>query len=163
MLSYYAPTFLDESLSHPDKKGQQYATGRRSGMIFVRTFSKSRSGFKARRLVISFSWDDDSAEAKATALAKVIDGMEEMPELDKNPPLNWIPKFIKEKLMKFPKKLYVKVCDDGSGNEYFGPHRAVDTLADAGVKVRVGVYELSSVIEARGSVSVVTTNRVKRV
>lgn len=34
--------------------------------------------------------------------------------------------------MTFPKKLFVKICDDGSSNKYFDPHRAVDTMVDAG-------------------------------
>lgn len=64
--------------------------------------------------------------------------------------------------MKFPKKLYVKIGDDGQGNEYFDPHRRTDTLVDAGEKAKVGVYVLSEVVEASGSVTVVKTQRVRR-
>ena len=35
---YYAPTFLDESLSFPDRRGNQQKTGKLSGMVFVRRF-----------------------------------------------------------------------------------------------------------------------------
>ena len=51
----------------------------------------------AERIVISFSWRKNTEKAKAAALAKAIKGMEELPELDNNPPLNWIPPFVKEK------------------------------------------------------------------
>jgi hypothetical protein len=98
MQCYYAPTFLDESLTFPDKKGQQRATGRLSGMVFTRKFFKTKKGkIRAERGLISFSWKEDTQEAKAAALAKVIEGMEELPELDKNPPLSWIPTIVKQK------------------------------------------------------------------
>jgi hypothetical protein len=65
--------------------------------------------------------------------------------------------------MKFPKNLYVKICDDGQGNEYFDPHEQTDTLVDAGEKTKVGVYVLSEVVEASGSVTVVKTKPVRKV
>lgn len=96
---FYAPTFLDESMSHPDRRGNNYAAGRLSGIVMGRKFTKLKSGkIRAERLVISFAWDRDTQEAKAEALAKVIDGMEELPELDNNPPLTWIPQTVKERL-----------------------------------------------------------------
>lgn len=98
MLTYYAPSFLDESMSHPDKRGNQRRTGRLSGMLFTRSFSRRGSKIRAKRGIVSFSWDEDTQEAKVAALAKAIEGMEELPELDSNPPLNWVPSFIKEKL-----------------------------------------------------------------
>jgi hypothetical protein len=100
MLTYYAPTFIDESMTLPDKRGNQRPTGRLSGMVFTRRFSRTRGGrIKAERGVISFSWKEDTQEAKAAALAKVIEGMEgELPELDSNPPTNFIPAIVKEKL-----------------------------------------------------------------
>jgi hypothetical protein len=52
---------------------------------------------RAERGLISFSWKEDTQEAKAAALAKVIEGMEELPELDENPPLSWIPAIVKQK------------------------------------------------------------------
>lgn len=64
--------------------------------------------------------------------------------------------------MKFPKKLFIKICNDGSGNEYFDPHHAIDTTVDAGEREKVGVYELREIVEARGSVTVVTAKSVKR-
>ncbi len=96
--TYYAPTFLDESLSRPDRRGNQHATGRLSGCVFARKFSftKKRT-VRAERIVIFFSWDADTQEAKAEALAKVIEYMDgELPELERNPPLNWVPDFIKQ-------------------------------------------------------------------
>lgn len=99
-LIFYAPTFLDESLTYPDKHGNKRQTGRLSGMVFARRFSKAKSGkLKAQRLIIPFAWDRDTQEAKAEALAKAIEGMAgELPELDTNPPLNFIPEQVKEKL-----------------------------------------------------------------
>jgi hypothetical protein len=64
--------------------------------------------------------------------------------------------------MKFPKQLFVKICDDGSGNEYFDPHRAIDTTVDAGECEKVGIYVLREVVEARGSVTTVSAKPVKR-
>lgn len=64
--------------------------------------------------------------------------------------------------MKFPKQLFVKIGNDGSGNEYFDPHRSVDTMVDAGEKAKVGIYQLREVVEAQGSVTVVKTRPVKR-
>lgn len=68
-------------------------------MVFARRFSVTKTGkVRAEREVISFSWDENTDEAKAAALLKVIEKMDgELPELDENPPLNWIPKFIKDK------------------------------------------------------------------
>lgn len=103
-ITFYAPTFLDESLTRPDKRGDQRPTGRLSGMVFTRRFSKRGAKFKADRGVVSFSWKEDTPEAKTAALVKVIEGMEELPELDDNPPLNWIPKTIKERLNEVSEK-----------------------------------------------------------
>lgn len=64
--------------------------------------------------------------------------------------------------MKFPKKLFVKIGDDGQGNEYFDPHQRPDTLVDAGEKAKVGIYVLSEIVEASGSVTVVKTKPVRR-
>jgi hypothetical protein len=98
MQLYYAPTFIDESMTQPDRRGNQYPTGRLSGVVIGRKFFKSRAGkIRAERMVISFSWKKDTQEAKAEALAKVIEGMEELPELEKNPPLNWIPQIVRDK------------------------------------------------------------------
>jgi len=95
--TYYARTFLDESMSSPDRKGQQHKTGRLSGMVFARKFSRLKGGkIRAERLVLSFTWDRDTQEAKADALAKVITGMDELLGLDENPPLTWIPNVVKE-------------------------------------------------------------------
>ncbi len=98
-VTLYAPTFLDMSMTRPDKRGNQRPTGDLSGMVFARTFSTMRGcRIRASRNVISFSWNEDTADAKAVALAKVIEGMDEHSGLDSNPPLNWIPQTVKEKL-----------------------------------------------------------------
>jgi hypothetical protein len=65
-------------------------------------------------------------------------------------------------MRKFPKQLFVKIGDDGSSNEYFDPHRAIDTTVDAGERAKVAIYELREVVEARGSVTVVTAKKVKK-
>jgi hypothetical protein len=64
--------------------------------------------------------------------------------------------------MKFPKKLFVKICSDGHGNEYFDPHRGPDTTVDAGEREKLGVYQLVEVVEASGSVTVVSTKAVRK-
>jgi hypothetical protein len=98
-LRFYAPTFLDFSMTCPDKKGNKKPTGKLEGFILARTFSRRRSGkIKAERNIIPFKWNEDSEEAKVEALAKVIEGMEELPELDDNPRLEWIPAIVKERL-----------------------------------------------------------------
>ena len=98
-ITFYAPNFIDESMTPLDKRGHQEPTGKRSGMIFTRTFSKTRTGkIKAERGVKSFSWEENTQEAKVDALARAIEGMEELPELESNPPLNWIPQTVKERL-----------------------------------------------------------------
>lgn len=98
-LTFYAPTFIDESMTRPDKRGRQEPTGNLRGMVFTRKFSRTRAGkIKAERGIVSFSWDEDTQDAKVAALAKAIDGMEELPELENNPPTGWVPSFIKERL-----------------------------------------------------------------
>lgn len=97
-ITFYAPTFLDESMTRPDRRGHQEPTGRLSGMVFTRTFSRRGKKIRAERGAVSFSWGTDTQKAKTKALAKVIAGMEEMLELENNPPLNWIPPSIKERL-----------------------------------------------------------------
>lgn len=73
MKQFYAPTFIDESMTLPDKKGRSRPTGRLSGMVFARKFSRRKGGgVKAERIMISFSWNEDTQEAKTEALAKAI-------------------------------------------------------------------------------------------
>ena len=64
--------------------------------------------------------------------------------------------------MKFPKKLFVKICDDGQGNEYIDPHRSPDTTVDAGERETLGVYHLAEVVEASASVTVVSTKPARK-
>lgn len=97
-ITFYAPTFLDESMTRPDRKGVQTPTGKLSGMLITRRFSKRGKKISATRGLVSFSWGEDTQEAKIAALSKAIEGMDELPELDTNPPLNWIPATVKEKL-----------------------------------------------------------------
>lgn len=64
--------------------------------------------------------------------------------------------------MKFPNKLFVKIGDDGGGNEFFDPHQAIDTTVDAGERAKIGIYTLSEVVEASGSVSVVSAKPLRK-
>lgn len=64
--------------------------------------------------------------------------------------------------MKFPKMLYVKIGEEGTGNEFFDPHRKIDTTVDAGERAKIGVYRLSEVVEARGSVTTVSAKPIRK-
>ena len=64
--------------------------------------------------------------------------------------------------MNFPKTLYVKIVDDGSGNEYFDPHSSTDTIVDAGERATVGVYKLADMVEALGSVTIVDIKSMRK-
>ena len=64
-------------------------------------------------------------------------------------------------MKKFPKTLYIKV-EGRVGEEYFEPHQAIDTMADAGETVKVAIYELKQVVEATGSVTVVKIKPVRK-
>lgn len=98
-ITYYAPTFLDESMTLPDKRGHSRPTGRLSGFVFTRRFSRrGPRKIVAEIGLVPFSWNEDSQEAKVAALSKVIEGMKELPELDNNPPLDWIPQSVKQEL-----------------------------------------------------------------
>ena len=63
--------------------------------------------------------------------------------------------------MKFPKKLFVKI-EGREGEEHFDPHHSVDTMVDAGEKVRVAVYVLKEIVEAEGSVTIVNTKPIRK-
>ena len=60
--------------------------------------------------------------------------------------------------MKFYKTLFVKI-EGRKGEEYFSPHQRIDTTADAGESVKVGIYVLKEIVTASGSVSVVSVKR----
>lgn len=99
-ITFYADMFLDESMTYPDKRGNRRHTGKLSGFIFTRTFKRTRNGkIVVERGIVPFSWAEDTQEAKAAAIEKVITGMEVLPGLDENPPLNWIPSFIRKELL----------------------------------------------------------------
>lgn len=101
MKTYYSPTFLDESLTYPNKKGESRPTGKLRGFVFTRSFYKTLSGkIKATRSILPFSWEEDTDESKGRALEKVVEGMEELEGLEKNPSLDWIPKQVRELLQK---------------------------------------------------------------
>ena len=101
MKIYYAPTFLDESRTYPDKKGNSRPTGKLRGMIMTRRFFlASNNKIKAERGMVPFSWKEDTAKSKAEALEKVIKDMQEMSELDNNPPLDFIPERVKKLLLE---------------------------------------------------------------
>lgn len=89
MKTFYSPTFIDESRTYSDKKGNSKPTGKLRGLLLTRRFYKTPKGkIKAERGVVPFSWKEDTEESKAEALAKAIEGMEEMAELEGNPPLH---------------------------------------------------------------------------
>lgn len=94
METFYAPTFIDESINSRGKP-----TGKLSGLIMTRSFFRTGSGkIKVSRGVIPFHWSEDTEEAKGSALQEAIKGMKEMAELDENPPLTFIPKSLEESL-----------------------------------------------------------------
>lgn len=92
MKTYYAPSFIDQSRTYPNKNGKSKSTGILSGMIMTRRFVKTPKGnWKGIRGIVPFSWSPDTEEAKAKSLKKAIKDMQEMAELDSNPPIDWIP------------------------------------------------------------------------
>jgi hypothetical protein len=52
----------------------------------------------------------------------------------------------------FPKVLYVKVENGGTGPEYFNAGAAVDGLVEMGVKAKIAIYRLESTVECEGVV-----------
>lgn len=91
MKTYYASTFIDQSRTYPDKRGNSKPTGRLSGFLMTRSFYMQGGKRRSSKGIKPFSWSEDTEEAKADALAQAINGMEEMPELDSNPPLDFWP------------------------------------------------------------------------
>lgn len=66
MKTYYSPVFLDESRTYPDKRGNSRPTGKLHGFIMARRFFVTPKGkIKAERFIVSFSWNEDTYEAKA--------------------------------------------------------------------------------------------------
>lgn len=63
--------------------------------------------------------------------------------------------------MKFPKKLYAKI-EGKKDEEYVNAYHGLDTIVDAGESVRVGIYQLVETVEARGSVTVVSTKPIRK-
>lgn len=55
-------------------------------------------------------------------------------------------------MKKFPKKLFVKIEDGGTGPEYFNPAEDVADLMEVGQKSKIAVYQLVEVGEAKGVV-----------
>lgn len=99
MKTYYAPTFIDESRTFPNKKGESRPTGVLRGMIMTRRFYLTpKKKIAATRGVVPFSWLEDTVEAKTESLRKAVKGMEELPELDENPPLDFIPEVVNSTL-----------------------------------------------------------------
>ncbi len=54
--------------------------------------------------------------------------------------------------MKFPKVLYVKVEDGGSGPSYLGTYENLADAAEMGVKVRIASYTLAATQDVEGVV-----------
>lgn len=59
----------------------------------------------------------------------------------------------------FPKTLYVKVEDGGTGPDYFNPCESLVEAAEMGEKTKVGVYSLTETVEVKG---VAITNTLKK-
>lgn len=92
---YYAPTFMDHSMSSRGKP-----TGDLHATIFTRVFTvyEQTNGKRVVRSKLGFHfprWSKDDETAKASAIKKAIKGMKELTELDKNPPLDFLPDEIK--------------------------------------------------------------------
>ncbi|MES2216649.1 MAG: hypothetical protein V4481_05145 [Patescibacteria group bacterium] len=99
MKTYYAPTFIDESRTLPNRQGNSKPTGNLRGMVFTRTFYKTKTGkITSKRGIIPFKWVEDTEESKAEALENALIGLEEMRELDANPPLTFVPDILKNNL-----------------------------------------------------------------
>ena len=63
--------------------------------------------------------------------------------------------------MKFPKKLFVKIGGHGGG-KYFDPHININSMVDASERKRIAIYKLDDIVEARGSVTVVTAKSTRK-
>lgn len=59
----------------------------------------------------------------------------------------------------FPKTLYVKVEDGGTGPDYLNPCKTLIETAEMGEKIKVGVYVLTEMVEVKG---VAITNTIKK-
>lgn len=60
---------------------------------------------------------------------------------------------------KFPKKVFIKFEDGGSGPNYMMPYSAPIEAAEMGQKIKIGVYTLTETIEVKG---VAVTNTISR-
>lgn len=60
---------------------------------------------------------------------------------------------------KFPKNVFIKFEDGGSGPDYMLPYSAAIEAAEMGQKIKVGVYTLTETIEVKG---VAVTNTISR-
>lgn len=54
--------------------------------------------------------------------------------------------------MKFPKVLYVKIEDGGTGPDYLAPYKNLADAAEMGVKIRVAAYKLQGTQDVEGVV-----------
>ena len=60
---------------------------------------------------------------------------------------------------KFPKALYIKFEDGGTGPDYMAPYSNMMDAAEMGQKVKVGVYRLEGIQEVEG---VIETRKMVR-
>lgn len=60
---------------------------------------------------------------------------------------------------KFPKKVFIKFEDGGSGPDYMVSHGAAIDAAEMGQKIKIDVYTLTETIEVKG---VAITNTISR-
>jgi hypothetical protein len=64
--------------------------------------------------------------------------------------------------MKFPKTLYVKVGDGGTGPDFLLPCGSVVEAAEMGKSIRVGVYTLAETTEVKGVAITNTASKTVR-
>lgn len=60
---------------------------------------------------------------------------------------------------KFPKNVFIKFEDGGTGPDYMNTYSAAEDTAEMGQKVKVGVYKLVETIEVKG---VAITNTISK-
>jgi len=60
---------------------------------------------------------------------------------------------------KFPKQIFIKFEDGGTGPDYMSAYSAAEDTAEMGQKVKIGVYALVETIEVKG---VAITNTISK-
>lgn len=63
---------------------------------------------------------------------------------------------------KFPKKLFVKIADGGTGPDYFEADDGVIGMVEVGEKSKIAIYQLVEVVTCEGLVKTSSTARGTR-